>query len=130
MPCHWQTSARNIVEPWEDNMRTFANGEVRVVNLDTVEPAVGFAYLMIISPPRDVMGARQCQVIGAAQNIGFAGLDFDTLSASYDPATGLLFEIVAVVYDPATDTMPRRFLNITLNQQTGDIAATISADNL
>ncbi len=130
MPCHWQTSARNIVEPWEDNMRAFANGEVRVVNLDTIEPAVGFAYLMIISPPRDVMGGRQCRVIGAAENIGFAGLDFDTLSADYDPAVGLMFEVVASVYAPETDTIERRFLNITLNQQTGDVVAVLSADNL
>ncbi len=111
-------------------MRTFANGEVRVVNLDTIEPAVGFAYLMIISPPRDVMGGRQCRVIGAAENIGFAGLNFDTLTAAYDPAVGLMFEIVASVYDPETGATPRRFLNITLNQQTGDIVAVISADNL
>lgn len=130
MSCDWQSSEQNIVEPWEENTRTFANGDVRVVNLDTIEPAIGFAYLMILSPPRDSIGDRQCQVIGAAEGIGFAGFDFDSLTAGYDPAVGLVFEIVADVYDPATDTTPRRFLNFTLNQTTGEITAQISADSL
>ena len=130
MPCDWQSSARNIVEPWDENARVFANGDVRIVNLDTIEPAIGFAYLMVLSPPRDILGGRQCQVIGAAEGIGFAGFDFDTLTAGYDPAVGLIFEVVTYAYDPETDTTPRRFLTITLNQATGDISAVVSADNL
>ncbi len=35
----WQTSARNLAEPWEANSRTFANGDIRVALLDTIEPA-------------------------------------------------------------------------------------------
>ncbi|WP_341368285.1 hypothetical protein [Yoonia sp. BS5-3] len=50
IPCDWQASAQHLVEPWEENSRTFANGDVRVAALDTIEPAAGFAYLMVLSP--------------------------------------------------------------------------------
>ncbi len=128
MPCEWQSSARNVVEPWAENTRTFANGDVRLINIDTVEPAVGFAYLMILSPPYDELGDRQCAVIGAAPGIGFAGLDFDSLEAGYDPAVGLVFDMVVRGYDPETGATPRKFLNVTLNQATGAIGAVVTAD--
>ena len=38
-PCDWQARADAIVEPWEENSKTFANGAVRVALLDTIEPA-------------------------------------------------------------------------------------------
>jgi hypothetical protein len=128
MPCDWQSSARNVVEPWEDNSRTFANGDVRLINFDTIEPAVGFAYLMILSPPYDELGDRQCAVIGAESGVGFAGLDFDSLEAGYDPAVGLVFDLVVRGYDPETAKTPRKFLNVTLNQATGAIGAVVTAD--
>ena len=129
MPCDWQASAQSIVESWDENSRTFANGDVRLTNLDTIEPAVGFAYLMVQSPPYDELGGRQCAVVGAAAGIGFAGLEFDSLTAGYDPVVGLIFEVIVNVYDPDTDTAPRRFLNATLNQSTGEMIATVTADN-
>ena len=127
MPCDWQGSVRNVVEPWADNTRTFANGDVRLANLDTIEPAVGFAYLMILSPPFDELGSRQCAVIGAESGLGFAGLDFENLEAGYDPAVGLTFDLVVRVYDPETGKTPRKALRVTLNQATGAIGATVMA---
>ena len=130
MPCEWQASAQSIVEPWSENSRTFANGDVRVTNLDTIEPAVGFAYLMVLSPPYDELGGRQCALVGAGRGVGFAGLDFDSLVSGYDPSVGLIFEVVVRVYDPDTATAPRRFLTVTLNQSTGDMTSNLTADNL
>lgn len=123
MPCGWQASARNIVEPWDENTRTFANGDVRVVNLDTVEPAAGFAFLMIVSPPYDALGSRQCVTVGHANAMGFAGLAFDGLTSDYDPAIGLIFDVVVSTYDPETAQSSQRMLNITVNQATGEIGA-------
>jgi hypothetical protein len=127
-PCDWQSSARNVVEPWAENTATFADGDVRLINLDTIEPAVGFAYLMILSPPFDELGDRQCAVIGAGSGVGFAGLDFGSLEAGYDPAVGLVFDLVVRGYDPETADTPRKFLNVTLNQATGAIGAVVTAD--
>ena len=37
--CDWRASAQALIEPWEDNTRTFANGDVRLAVTDTIEPA-------------------------------------------------------------------------------------------
>ena len=129
-PCDWQASAQSIVEPWEENSRSFANGDVRLAFLDTIEPAAGFAYLLVLSPPYAELGDRQCAVIGQGAGVGFAGLDFDSLDAGYDPAVGLIFELIVQEYDPEKSTGVRRFLTVTLNQSTGAINTTLSADNL
>lgn len=130
MPCDWQASAQSIVEPWSENSRLFANGDVRVTNLDTIEPAVAFAYLMIQSPPYDELDGRQCVVVGHGASGGFAGLDFDSLVAGYDPAVGLIFEVVVQVYVPDASDFVTQLLTITLNQSNGATTATLSADTL
>lgn len=122
MPCDWQAGAQNIVEPWEQNTRTFANGNVRLAFLDTIEPAAGYAYLMILSPPLDELGGRQCVVVGYDW-MGFAGMDFAGLAADYDPAIGLLFDLPVWTFDPNRATPPRRLLHVTLNQATGAVGA-------
>ena len=122
-PCGWQTSARNIVEPWPDNVRSFANGDVRIVNLDTIEPAVGFAYLMVMTPPFDELGGRECVMISRGMGLGFAGVHFDTMTSQYDPAIGLTLEVVVNDYDPETSEAPLRMLRFTVNQATGEVAA-------
>ena len=125
--CDWQASAAAIAEPWEENTATFANGRVRIAALDTIEPATGFAWLLILSPPFDELGARQCKVVGAADGIGFAGIFFDTLEASYDPTTGLTILVQVWRYDPARDGFGRQDLGLLLNQRTGEITADVGA---
>lgn len=121
VPCDWPARADALVEPWEDHTRTFANGEVRVALLDTIEPGAAALHLLVLSPPYDEMGARQCRTIGLTPQTGFAQVAFETLTAGYDPAVGLMFEVDVEVSEgdyPA----PRR-LFFTLNQSTGDIRA-------
>ncbi len=122
-PCDWQASAQALAEPWEENSRTFANGKVRLAVLDTIEPAVGFAWLLVLSPPFSELGDRQCRVVGASADIGFAGLFFDTLTSSYHPLTGLTFQVDARFYDASADGFARRPLVVTLNQSTGEMTA-------
>lgn len=126
MPCDWQSSAQNIVEPWEDNTRTFANGDVRVAAIDTIEPAVAFAYLMVLSPPFDNVGSRQCALIGYTGGGGFAGMDFAELQSDYDPAQGLILQVPVSVFDPDVATFPRRFLTIVINQTSGAILPSLA----
>ena len=119
VPCDWAARADGIVEPWEENTATFANGAVRLALLDTVEPAAGAFHILILSPPRNELGERQCRTLGLNAGMGFAGLDFSTLEASYDPARGLMFTVAAtrfdgVVYTPAV-------LEFSLDQSTGEI---------
>ncbi|GAA4220292.1 hypothetical protein GGQ68_000569 [Sagittula marina] len=125
--CDWQSNAQNIPEPWEAHSRTFANGNVRLTMLDTIEPALGWAWLMVQSPPEQDWGGRQCKLLGL-DGAGFAGMKFDTLNADYDPSVGLMFSLLVDVFNPATgdsDTLP---LWLTLNQSTGAIDAKLRHD--
>ncbi len=123
--CDWRAAAVNIAEPWEANTRTFANGKVRLALIDTVEPAAGAYYLLILSPPFDELGFPQCRLIGFSDGIGYAGMRFERLGASYDPARGLIFDLPAMIYLPEAGgfSNPTR-LTITLNQASGGIGIT------
>lgn len=120
-PCDWIARADAIVEPWEDNTRTFANGDVRLALLDTIEPAAGAFHILILSPPYNELGDRQCMTLGMSSNIGFGGVDFAALDAGYDPATGLIFRFPVQIFDG--DGAVPRGLVFTLNQSTGAIGA-------
>lgn len=118
----WQASARNIPEPWQDSTRVFANGEVRAALLDTVEPAAGAYYLMVITPPRDELGSRSCGIVADGDGgIGFSGMFFDRMRATYDPATGLTLWVPVNLYAPETGGFDEALLGVTVNQASGTI---------
>lgn len=94
---------------------------MRLALVDVIEPAAAAFYLVLLSPPEDEVGGRQCRVIGMGNGTGFAGADFATLQAGYDPAVGLMFSMLVSVLDDG-DFRPTQ-LNFTLNQATGDVAA-------
>ena len=119
--CDWQASAWALVEPWEANTRTFANGAVRLALLDTVEPAAGAFHILVLSPPYAELGDRQCRTIGMGQGMGFSGADFQALDAGYDPAVGLIFTLPVQRYVPDTAGFAPATLRFTLNQSTGAI---------
>lgn len=120
----WESSARNLAEPWEDNTRTFANGNVRIAVLDTIEPAVGAFHLLVLSPPYNELGDRQCRMISYG-GAGFAGIDFTSLTAGYDPTSGLGLDMHIQAFDPAYDDIMPLGLGITINQATGEVKANI-----
>jgi hypothetical protein len=85
-------------------------------------------HLLVLSPPYNELGDRQCVTIGAGDGNGFGGIRWDALSADYDPAVGLVFEVPVSRFDPNTEGFPTSLLSFTLNQSTGDIDAVILAD--
>ena len=117
----WQGGARNIAEPWEAHTRTFANGAIRVALLDTVEPAAGAFYLLVLAPPYDELGSRTCALIGTVDNIGFAQADFSALSASYDPVQGLTLRMGVEIFAPLVGGFDPAILAVTINQAAGTI---------
>lgn len=123
--CDWQASAQALVEPWNENTRVFANGNVRVAAIDTVEPSSGAAYLLVLSPPYSELGERQCRVVGWTEQLGFAGLSFDALSSNYDPAIGLIFTLPVQVDAVDGGASRAGLLRITLNQSTGAMTTDI-----
>ncbi|WP_207102927.1 hypothetical protein [Paracoccus shandongensis] len=119
-PCD-AVSADSIAEPWEKNIASYAEGQVRVAVLDMVEPAGGALKLLVISPPRDEVGYRQCRVVQAGNGLGFYDLDFAKRQSGYDPARGLTLTLPAQHYLPEDPEGGWYTLSLTINQQTGDI---------
>jgi hypothetical protein len=119
----WQTSARNLAEPWDTYSRTFANGDVRVALLDTIEPAAGAFYLIVLTPPYDELGSRKCALVSEGDGIGFAGMRFTAMRASYDAATGLTLTTPVQRFDPVSGGYVLQRLDVTINQATGLITA-------
>ncbi|MCU0826709.1 MAG: hypothetical protein MUE52_04740 [Tabrizicola sp.] len=121
----YRSNAQAIAEPWEANTRLFSEGEVRLAVLDTIEPAAGAFHLLILSPPYDEVGGRQCAVVSSGEGAGFAGLDLTEMTAGYDPVVGLTFAIPATRWVPDTDDFVPAVLSVTLHQATGEIGAVL-----
>ena len=117
----WQASAQNVVEPWERFSRSFANGDIRVALLDNFEPAVAAHYLLVLTPPHDEFGGRTCALVAEDEGHGFAGIDFETISASYDPAVGLTLAMPVQRFMPDMGEFTTQRLSVTFNQATGEI---------
>lgn len=121
--CDWQAQARNVAEPWAENSAVFAEGQVRVAKLDTIEPAAGGFHLLILSPPYAELGDRQCKVI-TWDSIGFATIEFGALESAYDPAIGLMFSVPVRISEGSDFTNPA-MLQFSLNQATGEIGTNL-----
>ena len=121
--CSWQSSAANLVEPWENYTQTFSNGKTRIALIDTLEPAAGAVWLLILSPPYNELGDRQCRLVGHG-GMGFMDLDFAALATSYDPARGLIFVLPGKVYGDGVNNWDI-MVALTLNQATGEITKEI-----
>jgi hypothetical protein len=93
--CDWAAGAQNIVEPWEKNIRTFYNGQVRVAHLDTGgEPACCSAQLLVIFPDHSDMNTQgTCKLVRLDKDRGFSSIDFAGLKTGYDTKKGLLIVI-------------------------------------
>jgi hypothetical protein len=102
----------------------FANGAIRLAVLDVVEPAAGAFHLLVLSPPYDELGSRQCRVVSLEQSLGFAGLSLGGAQAGYDPATGLSVQMNAVRW-AGSDQYFNTILTVTINQATGVISAVL-----
>ncbi|GFE66403.1 hypothetical protein [Litoreibacter roseus] len=121
--CDTRMQVTNVAEPWDKFTRTYANGDVRLVVIDTIEPAAGSVYLVVLSPPRDTLGRRQCRRISPVETLGFGGLNLDRVHSDYDPAVGLTVTMPAQTFD-GFEFLDRQ-LSVVINQATGDITASL-----
>ena len=131
--CGEWTSARNLPEPWEQHTATYAKGRIRLAVLDTLEPAAAAMHLMVLSPPLDELGERQCRTVSmgpavTAQGwpVGFLSLDFAAREARYDPEQGLVVTMLGGVHNPETGATDIGELTVTINQSTGEITAEVA----
>ena len=119
--CDETTRADAIMEPWEANTATYANGQVRIAVLDFIEPAAAAVKLMVISPPRDEVGGRQCRIVALPGGHGFGNVEFAARSASYDPARGLVVSLPVLQGPPDSGDDGWVQLYISINQSTGEV---------
>lgn len=121
--CDWPASVRNVVEPWEEATRTFANGRIRIVHVDTGgEPVCCSSHLVVLAPsPPDEPASGQCFTLSDGETgIGFQGLDLKAVSATYDPARGLLLRVPVTRYvDGLRSTSAQ--IAVRINQATGAV---------
>lgn len=120
-PCDDYTRADAIMEPWEANTATYANGQVRIAVLDFIEPAAAAIKLMVISPPRDEVGGRQCRIVALPDGHGFGNVDFAARSASYSAENGLVISLPVFSGPPDSGDEGWAQLYISINQTTGQV---------
>ena len=122
-PCDEWARVDAIGEPWTNHTQTFAGNRVRLVVIDTLEPAAAAFQLVILSPPFNEVGGRQCMMVGSADTLGFGGMTLEDLASSYDPANGLTWGVKVKTYNADTGEFDDKVLNVTLNQSSGAITA-------
>ena len=111
--CGALNNLENLVEPWEQNTKTFYNGQVRIALVDTGgEPVCCSTHLVILVPRNDEMGGSECFVFSQTQYdmedgpsyMGFQGIDFQKIKASYDPSKGLTLSVPYSTYVDGIDS--------------------------
>ncbi len=109
----WVASARNV--DWTEPTRTFAEGAVRLVQLDTEEPAAAAFHVMVTYPDPEEM-FLDCRLISAGEGVGFPSLSVEKAFATYDPARGLTLEVPGLTIDG--DAL---LVTFTVNRATGEV---------
>ena len=116
-----RSDAAAIMEPWDENTATYASDRIRIAVMDSIEPAAGALHILVLSPPFDELGSRQCKIISYDDQQGFAAVWFNERSADYNPATGLTVTLPVQFWLPDLSFTNSAQLAITINQSTGDI---------
>jgi hypothetical protein len=125
LECGWVGNPAYIVEPWEANTRTFANGAIRLALIDTDgEPVCCPIHLLILAPVGEVEGPawRACHLLSdSAPGIGFNEIDLQGVAASYDPALGLRLDVPVWRYTDGLDRGRPGRVAVRINQATGSV---------
>jgi hypothetical protein len=98
--CDEIASLQSLAEPWEKNIKSFYQGQVRVALLDTGgEPVCCSMHLVIMMPNNDIPAeGRVCRLVSQKDHLGFESIDMSRLRTSYDPKRGLLVEFPYTLY--------------------------------
>lgn len=112
-------SIAHVMEPLEDNTRSYAQGAVRVLILSAPEPACcGAAIAVLLPDPLD--GARVCRLLVTEDGLGWGSVTFGPGTASYDPVSGLSIPMTTSSWD-GEDFRPQG-VTVTVDQRTGRVA--------
>jgi len=117
----FEANARNLIFPVAENTASYAQGNIRLIALDTGgEPACCSAHLMVLLPAPEGPG-QICALISADGGTGWLGTYLPGAVADYDPETGLTVSVPAREYGEVHPT-PLSVV-VTIDQQTGVVTA-------
>lgn len=114
----FEANARNLSQPYEDAIRTYANGKIALMSLWLEEPACCGAHLLI-TYPEPGENWQTCRLLSNDGQLGYSNIELHNAEASYDPAEGLTIEMPASTWDGVQNH--RFWLAITINQANGQI---------
>lgn len=118
----FEANARNLAFLSDSTpaVNLFANGDVWTIGLDTLEPACCSAHLMV-NFFTEVEPFPFCAMISASEGLGFSGIIFEQMTATYDPNVGLTLTMPAGRYDGAASVLSP--LVVTINRATATVTA-------
>jgi hypothetical protein len=111
-----------IPEPWEKYTKTYANGKVRLIYIDTYgEPSYSSAHLLVLIPDNESMiGERKCFVINNGENIGFMSINFAGIVSTYSSRKGSLVKVPVVTYDGVEGI--DKIIHVRINYKEGEVS--------
>ncbi|RWP58623.1 hypothetical protein [Mesorhizobium sp.] len=124
-PCNGlsEACACNIVFPADNNTKSYANGDIKLIHLNTHgEPAGGASHLLVAFHQH---GSHICVLISYGDGSGpsFGNIDLTAAHSQYDPASGLEVSMPVSVFDG--NDFEQKTLVIVVNQQTGTITTSL-----
>lgn len=114
-------NAQFLKMPVEESVRSFAQGAITMIELDTFgEPACCSAYVMIVYPSPDDPFPR-CLLLTQGNQLGYLSTALNRARAAYDPARGLTVDLPVESY-AETGPLPGT-VRLTVNQADGTVTA-------
>ena len=106
------------------NVRSFAQGAIRVAHISTEEPAAAPDHLLIFVA-EEPMGAGCYAVSANADGHGFTSIEMSGLRAIYDSDKGLLISVPVYSYDPDKGAIPAGRVKVRISRKNNNNSVTI-----
>ena len=106
------------------NVRSFAQGAIRVAYISTEEPASAPEHLLFFVA-EEPMGVGCFAVSANAGGHGFSSIDMNGLQASYDSNKGLLISVPIFFADPDKGSIPAGRLKVRISRKNNNNSVTI-----
>jgi hypothetical protein len=117
-----QANAKYIVPPFENNVRSFEDGNINIVHLNTFgEPAGGASYLLVLFP-RKAGPEPHSRLVSPNSVTGFGNIEFAEIESSYNVGGELTIRLPVTVFDGKDFIAWRLILKINRDEETMTVA--------
>jgi hypothetical protein len=106
------------------NVRSFAQGAIRVAYISTEEPASAPEHLLIFVA-EEPMGVGCYAVSANVDGRGFNSVDMNSLQAAYDSNKGLLISVPVSAYDADKGAVPLGRVNVRISRKNNNNSVSI-----